>query len=217
MPEQNAPRAAHPEPLTPEGFAHAVPVSRETLARLKTFETLLVEWNTRQNLVSHNSLSDVWRRHFLDSAQLAPLIPESARTLVDLGTGAGFPGLVLAELYRNRLKVRLVEATAKKCRFLQEVAGRLELPVEVVNGRIEDLPRQAFDVVTARACAPLPRLLGHAQHFAGRTTTMLFLKGQNVEAELTDSSKSWRMNLIRHPSVTDPSARVLEVRELAHV
>ena len=217
MSVQNAPHDALPEPLKPGGFAEAVPVSRETLARLKTYASLLAEWNSRHNLVSQNSLRDVWRRHFLDSAQLAALIPSTAQTLIDLGSGAGFPGLVLAELCRDQLKVTLVEATAKKCRFLETVVARLDLAVEVVNARLEDLPVQRFDIVTARACAPLTRLLGHAQQFAGPNTRMLFLKGQNVEAELTDSSKSWRMTLFRHPSATDPSARVLEVRELAHV
>ena len=198
----------------PTEFAEAIDVSRETLARLKAYAGLLVDWNARHNLVSQASLEDVWRRHFLDSAQLARLVPDSARTLVDLGSGAGFPGLVLAELLRGRVAVTLVEATAKKCRFLEAVSGRLELPVVIHNSRAEDLPREIFDVVTARACAPLPLLLRYAQHFAGPATTCLFLKGQNVAAELTEARKSWRMKVRQHPSLSDASGVILQVGEL---
>lgn len=199
----------------PQDFARAANVSRETLARLETYAALLAEWSARYNLVSANSLKDVWRRHFWDSAQLAPFIPSTARTLADLGSGAGFPGLVLAELMRGRLEVTLYEATAKKSRFLVEVAKQLDLPVAVQNVRVEDAPREIFDVVTARACAPLPRLLGHAQHFAGPGTIMLLLKGQNVEVELTEARKSWRMELRRHQSLSDASGVILEIGGLA--
>jgi 16S rRNA (guanine527-N7)-methyltransferase len=162
------------EPFGPEDFARAANVSRETLARLEAYAGLLADWNARHNLVSARSLNDVWRRHFWDSAQLASFIPPSARTLADLGSGAGFPGLVLAELLRGRVAVTLYEATAKKCRFLEAVAQKLQLPVEVLNLRIEDAPYRAFDIVTARACAPLPGLLHHAQHLSGPTTLGLF-------------------------------------------
>jgi 16S rRNA (guanine527-N7)-methyltransferase len=202
-------------PFGPEDLAAAANVSRETLARLKAYAGVLADWNARHNLVSARSLDDVWRRHFWDSAQLVRFIPDTARTLVDLGTGAGFPGLVLAELFRGRLDVTLIEATAKKCRFLEAVAGRLALPITISNTRIEDAPARVFDVVTARACAPLPRLLLHAQHFAGPKTKCLFLKGQNVEVELTEARKSWRMQLGRHQSLSDPLGVVLEIGELA--
>ncbi len=199
----------------PAEFATATDVSRETLARLKAYGGLLADWNVRHNLVSRSSLEDMWRRHFLDSAQLVRLVPAKARTLIDLGSGAGFPGLVLAELLRGRVQVTLIEATAKKCRFLEAVAQRLGLPVVVKNERAEDAARSAFDVVTARACAPLPLLLHYAQHFAGPTTTCLFLKGQNVEAELTEARKSWRMKLRQHISLSDASGVILEIGELA--
>jgi len=200
----------------PETFAAATGVSRETLGRLVLYADLLRHWNAIHNLVSDASLEDLWRRHFLDSAQLLPFIPEDARSLADLGSGAGFPGLVLAELLRGRPGFRAVlfEATAKKCRFLAEVAARLELEVEIRNVRVEDAPAQAFDVVTARACAPLPKLLAYAQRFWAPHTVGLFLKGQNVEAELTEARKSWKIAALKHPSLTDPSGVVLEVREL---
>ncbi len=208
-----------PEPFGPEEFAHASGVSRETLARLKAYVALLTEWNARQNLVSAASLADVWRRHVWDLAQLMEFIPAEAMSLVDLGSGAGFPGLVLAALLRERAGFRTVlyEATTKKCQFLEAAAVRMEVAAEIRNARIEEAGPEPFDVVAARACAPLSKLLAYAQHFQGRRTLNLFLKGQSVEAELTESHKSWRMRLKRHPSRTDPSGVILEIRELRHV
>ncbi len=216
MSAQIALPVAPAEPFGAAEFAAAANVSRETLARLKTYAGMLVDWNARHNLVSDKSLADVWRRHFWDSAQLAPFIPKSSETLADLGSGAGFPGLVLAELLRDRLTVELYESTAKKAKFLQAVTERLCLPVQVRNARIEEAQRKVFDVITARACAPLPRLLGYAQHFAGPDTVLLFLKGQNVGAELTEAHKSWKMKVRQHQSLSDPSGVILEIRELAH-
>ena len=206
--------AAQAEPFDAAAFAAATNVSRETLARLKAYAGMLEDWNARHNLVSEKSLSEVWRRHFWDSAQLAPLIPESARTLADLGSGAGFPGLVLAEMLRDRVTVELFEATAKKAKFLDAVAQRLVLPVKVRNERIESARRHRVDVVTARACAPLPKLLAYAQHFVGPETVLLFLKGQNIGVELTEAHKSWKMKVRRHQSLTDSSGVILEIREL---
>jgi 16S rRNA (guanine527-N7)-methyltransferase len=207
------------EILTADDLARAVPVSRETLARLKAYVGLLEEWNARHNLVSQASLADVWRRHVWDSAQLLPLIPPDAGSLVDLGSGAGFPGLVLACLLRERAGFRTVlyESIAKKCRFLEAAAGRMALAVEVRNARMESAGKEVFDVVTARACAPLGKLLGYAQQFQGPATVNLFLKGQSVEAELTEAHKSWRMKVLRRASQTDPSGVILAIRELSHV
>jgi 16S rRNA (guanine527-N7)-methyltransferase len=159
----------------------------------------------------------VWARHIWDSAQLAAYIPQTAKTLVDLGSGAGFPGLVLAELLRGRVHVTLFEATTKKSAFLKAVRDRLGLDTIIRNERMETAPSQAFDVVTARACAPLDKLLGYAQKFVGPESMCLFLKGQNVGAELTQARKSWKMRVLQHPSRTDPSGTILEVRELSHV
>ena len=153
----------------PEEFAAAQNVSRETLARLKAFVALLTEWNARHNLVSAKSLDNVWHRHVWDSAQLVRFIPASTNNLVDLGSGAGFPGIVLATLLRERSGFRAVlyESIAKKCRFLEEAAQRLSLNVEVRNARMEAAKREPFDLVTARACAPLAKLLGYARPFQG--------------------------------------------------
>jgi 16S rRNA (guanine527-N7)-methyltransferase len=203
--------------MTPDEFAVAANVSRETLARLKAYGGLLTDWNARHNLVSQASLADLWQRHMLDSAQLAPLVPAGAKTLADLGSGAGFPGLVLALLLEGRVKVTLFEATRKKCDFLAAAADKMRLAVEIRRERIEESQAEPFDVVTARACAPLAKLLGYAQHFAGSRTVSLFLKGQNVEAELTEAHKFWRMKLTRHPSQTHAESAVLEVSQLKGV
>jgi 16S rRNA (guanine527-N7)-methyltransferase len=204
-----------PDRFGPEDFAAAAGVSRETLTRLEAYVALLIEWNAQHNLVSERSLEDVWRRHVWDSAQLAAFIPEAAASLVDLGSGAGFPGLVLAVL-RPDLHVVLTESVAKKSRFLEAAASSLGAKAEIRNARLEDGPREPFDVVTARACAPLDRLLGYAQRFQGRGTVSLLLKGQSVEAELTQARKSWSMKLLKHTSLTDPSGTILEIRELRH-
>ena len=206
------------EAFGPEEFAASAHVSRETLARLKLYAGMLADWNTRQNLVSRASLNDVWMRHFWDSAQLVPLIASNARSLVDLGSGAGFPGLVLAELLREReIRVVLYEATQKKREFLNAVIQRLKLTVEVRGDRIEAATPQPFDVIVARALAPLSKLLAYAQPFWGKNTVGLFPKGQNLGAELTEAHKYWKMMLQKHPSRTSTTGVVLEIRGLSRV
>ncbi len=202
-----------------EAFAKAHDVSRETLALLETYVALLGDWNQRHNLVSEKSLENVWHRHVWDSAQLIRFVPKTATSLVDLGSGAGFPGIVLAAMLRERPQFRTVlyESIAKKCRFLEEVAGQLKLNVEVRNARMEEAKREPFGLVTARACAPLAKLLGYARPFQDSRTVNLFLKGQNVESELTEARTSWRMKVVRHDSLTDPSGVTLEIRDLSHV
>lgn len=202
--------------VSPEEFASEEGVSRETLARLEIYVEMLVDWNRLHNLVSEASLADVWRRHVWDSAQLARYIPARARTLVDLGSGAGFPGLVLAELLRGRTKATLIESVGKKCQFLRAVAVKLGLDCDICHSRIESFTTAPYDVITARACAPLSKLLGYAQHFTGPETVTLFLKGQNLGVELTDARKSWKIRYVEHPSRTDPSGSVLEIREFRH-
>ncbi|MGH6829522.1 MAG: 16S rRNA (guanine(527)-N(7))-methyltransferase RsmG [Rhizomicrobium sp.] len=182
------------------------------MAHLETMAQLLISWNRKHNLVSARSLDDLWRRHFWDCAQIAPHIAPDARTLVDFGSGAGFPGLVLAEILRGRVAITMFEATAKKCAFLVAAAEAMTLPVRIRSERIEDAQPQAYDVVTARACAPLARLIGYAQRFCGPNTVCLFLKGRNVGPELTIAHKSWKMNVRQIPSLTDPSGVILALR-----
>ncbi len=203
-------------PFGPEEFAAATGVSRETRGLLETYAAMLRDWNSRHNLVSENTLPDVWHRHMLDSAQLEPLIPAKAQTLADLGSGAGFPGLVLAILRRDRLRVTLFEATKKKADFLSAVTQALSLPVTVCTDRIEAAPAEIFHVLTARAFAPLDPLLAQAHKFVGPRTICLFLKGQKLGLELTEAARHWKMNIQKHPSKTHPLGVILEIRDLQH-
>lgn len=207
---------APPESFGPAEFQAATGVSRETLARLKLYVGLLQDWNARINLVSSRSLEEVWKRHIFDSAQLAAFIPPEARTLVDLGSGAGFPGLVLAILQAEShpLRVVLYEAIAKKCRFLNEIAWRVGIAVEIRNERIEAAKPEPFDVVTARACASLTQLLSYAAPFQDKNTLCLFLKGQSVGAELSEASQTWDFTVDQAPSRSDPSGVILKIRGL---
>ena len=166
------------------------------------------------NLVGRDTIPDLWRRHILDSAQLHRFVPGSAESLIDLGSGAGLPGLVLAIL--GVPGVELVEADSRKAAFLREAARITAAAVTIRPCRIQAVPPHLVRVVTARACAPLSKLLSYAQHFAGPQTTCLFPKGQNVGHELTQARKFWKMKVQQHPSLTDPSGVVLEIRELAN-
>jgi 16S rRNA (guanine527-N7)-methyltransferase len=199
-------------PLTPDGFAGLTGVSRETLERLGAYAELLRRWSGRINLVSRNTLGDLWRRHFLDSAQLLPFIPNKTRRLVDLGSGAGFPGLVLAIL--GVPGVELVESDARKCVFLREAARIVNAPVAITDSRIETVKPSTAEIVTARACAPLDKLLPLAQRFIGPNTLCLFLKGEHVEEELTAARQGWRMTAARHPSRADPRGVILKLEQI---
>lgn len=203
--------------MTPEEFAAAARVSRETLARLEKYDAVLMDWSARHNLVARSTLPDRWRRHFLDSAQLYPLIPAGARTLVDLGSGAGFPGLVLAAMgAESGLSATLIESTRKKAAFLRAAAGAMGLAnVSVIPERIESIAISPPDVITARALASLAKLLAYAHEIAGENTVCLFLKGQDVEDELTEAAKSWQMDVVSHPSMTSAGSVILEVRNIA--
>lgn len=192
-------------------------VARETVSRLSTFVDLLWERNQQLNLVAESTLPQVWHRHILDSAQLVPLVPEDARTIVDLGSGAGFPGMVLAIMLADRpgLCVHLIESIQKKCRFLEDVAAATGAPVKVHWARAETLPDLKADVVTARALAPLDKLLGLAFPFFRDGTIGLFLKGKSLPAELTPATKSWTLDSTSIPSRSDPSGTVLRVTGLS--
>jgi 16S rRNA (guanine527-N7)-methyltransferase len=188
-------------------------VSRETRARLNTYAELLRKWQRSINLVGPRTLDDLWNRHFIDSAQLMPLIPSTARVLVDFGSGAGFPGLVLAIL--GMAQVHLIESDQRKATFLREVARATGTAITVHTKRIEQVTPFPADVVSARALAPLSDLLGYAAPFIGPDSLCLFPKGQMVEDELTAASKTWNMNIDRIQSVTDPSATILRVSQVS--
>jgi len=172
------------------------------------------------NLVSAASFADRWRRHYADSVQLARLIPSAACAHVDLGSGAGFPGLVLAAVMADRRgwRTHLVESTQKKARFLEAAAAAMAAPVAVHAERAETMarPPQA-DVVTARALAPLPKLLSYAARFIAPGGVCLFPKGRDVDTELTEAAKSWMFDAVFHPSHTSTEGVVLELKDLRRV
>lgn len=196
-------------PLTAADFRERVGVSGETLARLEALVALLDKWQARINLVGRGTLADVWRRHILDSAQLAPLLPAAPRTVVDLGSGAGFPGLVLAIL--GVPGVHLIESDGRKCAFLQEAARATGAAVTIHRLRAESAPPLVADAITARALAPLADLLDLAEKFLAPHTICVFPKGRGAEEELTDAQKTWMMTATRIASVTDSDATVLKL------
>jgi 16S rRNA (guanine527-N7)-methyltransferase len=199
--------------MTSEEFQRETAVSRETLERLEVYATLLKKWQTSINLVSSGTLLDLWRRHFLDSAQLLILAPSSAQVWLDIGSGAGFPGLVLAIL--GAPDVHLVDSDGRKCAFLGEVARATGTQVAIHRCRVGSLAPLTADVICARALAPLSNLLAMAADFVGFETIGLFPKGQDVEKELTEASKSWSMVVERLASRSDPSGVILRVKGLS--
>ena len=201
-----------PPPLTAQGFAEIFPVSRETLARFEAYAELLTRWSARINLVGRDTIADLWRRHFLNSAQLRPLVPDGAESLIDLGSGAGFPGLVLAILGVG--EVELVEADSRKAAFLREAARVAEASVTIRPCRIAAVPAHSVGVVTARALAPLDRLLDLARPFLGADTVCLFPKGERAGEELTLARKRWTMTVVLHNSIADPRGVVLRLHQV---
>ena len=186
--------------------------SEAALADLDRYRLMLEEGNAVMNLVGPASLPDFWNRHALDSAQLLPLAPH-ARIWADLGAGAGLPGVVLAILLKgvDGAKVWLIDSQAKRCRFLERVVSSLSLPAEVVNARAETLAIKA-DVVTARACAPLDKLLDFAKPYRARGAEALFLKGEKAEDEIAEARRRHRFEADVLASQSDPRGRVLRIR-----
>ncbi len=193
------------------------PVSRETAARLDRFVALLLQWQQHTNLIARSTEPTIWTRHIADSLQLLDLAPD-AKIWVDLGSGGGFPGLVIACALAETpgAQVHLVESIGKKAAFLREAARACGVPAIVHAERIADFVKHApdhIDVVTARAVAPLGKLLGEASPLLKRGTLGLFPKGQDVAAELTDAAKYWKkMRMALTQSRTDPNARIVVVR-----
>jgi 16S rRNA (guanine527-N7)-methyltransferase len=203
----------------PQDFAEAFKVPRETIHRLSRYADLLAHWQARTNLISPSTLPVLWSRHFADSAQLCALAPD-ARLWLDLGSGAGFPGLVVAILQTGRpdFRMHLVESNRKKCAFLAEVARETKALVDIHPMRIEELAESAQslkpDVVSARALAPMPRLLELACPFFGPGTRGLFLKGREAEAEIEAARANWDFALRLHPSLTSTDSHIVEITEL---
>jgi 16S rRNA (guanine527-N7)-methyltransferase len=188
-------------------LARQYDVPRETMERLDAFAAMLREENERQNLVSRASLDQLWLRHIADSAQLLNFVPSPAATWVDLGTGAGFPGLIVAMLHGG--PVTLVEERRLRADFLHRAAESLELAVEIVAGKAERMERRPFDVISARAFAPLERLLQLGTALSTTKSIWLLPKGRNAQTELEALDPSWQGDFRLEPSVTDPDARII--------
>jgi 16S rRNA (guanine527-N7)-methyltransferase len=200
--------------MTAEEFQRLTQAAPERMAELGRFLVRLTEANAVMNLVGPDSLPDFWNRHAWDSAQLLDLAP-GERTWADLGAGAGFPGLVLAILLKRRADghVWLIESLQKRCRFLQSIVDELSLPATVIWGRAEQQVIKV-DVVTARAVAPMEKLLGYAQPYLQRGAQGLFLKGEKAELELRDAAKVWQVEADLSVSRSDPRGRIVTVRSL---
>lgn len=190
-------------------------VSRETFARLELYAGLLEKWQNSINLVSKSSLSDMWQRHFLDSAQLYPLVKEKGGALADIGSGAGFPGLVLGIL--GVKDVHLIESDIRKAVFLREVARACDAPVKVHACRIEESPVQDAAIVTARALAGLPQLLDYAAPLLKEGGFCVFLKGQTAEEEIAAAQEKWKFSIKKQQSITGDNGAVLVLKEIARV
>jgi 16S rRNA (guanine527-N7)-methyltransferase len=194
----------------------AGPVSRETFEKLSAFEQLFLKWNRRINLSAQSTETGIWERHILDSAQLARIAPLE-KSWLDLGSGGGFPGLVMAFLLAARGgSIDLVESNRKKAAFLQSAVGQFNLPARVITRRIKDsyaLVSQP-EILTARALAPLPALLGLAAPWLTAGARGLFHKGRDYRAEVKESAHQWKFDLVEHRSMTDPQGVILELRDL---
>jgi 16S rRNA (guanine527-N7)-methyltransferase len=190
-------------------------VSRETYSALNAFAALLLRWNRTVNLISRRDEPDLWPRHISDSLQLVPLIPPGTQRGIDLGSGAGFPGLVLS--IATRIPFDLIEADLRKAAFLRESARTTGAPATVHPVRAEAATVPPAPLVTARALAPLPDLLSLAAPFLASGGTCLFLKGANASSELTAAAAEWHMRVERVPSQTAPDACILRISDIARV
>jgi len=204
--------------MTLEGFQNQANLPEALLEDIKTYVDLLEKWQKSINLVSTATLADVWSRHVLDSAQIYPLIPANAKKVIDLGSGAGFPGLLLGLYFKHYggPEIHLVESDTRKCSFLTEVSNRTNTGAIVHAHRVEAIKGLKADVVTARALAPLSKLIKMSRKFDDGDTTYIFLKGQKAQEELTDARKGWKMNVTETISQTLSAATILTLKGVKH-
>jgi 16S rRNA (guanine527-N7)-methyltransferase len=210
--------------MNAEQFQRQTNVSRETLEMYQTWLNLLNHWNKRINLVARSTLHDFWLRHALDSWQVAELLPQDAKgatkTVLDMGAGAGFPGIAMAIALRDtpKAQITLVESNGKKCNFLRTVIRELNLPAKAVQTRIENFEppkaEERFHVITARAFAPLPKLLKYSHLFWGKETVAILPKGESWQAEVDEARKTYDFDLETSKSQTNADAKILTFTNL---
>ena len=200
-----------------ERFAETFDVSRETSKRLEIYASLIEKWNRTINLVAPSTLSEIWTRHFTDSAELFSLANQHKGRWVDMGSGGGFPGLVIAIVAAEKapsLQVTCIESDLRKCEFMRTVCRATEVTVGILTRRIEDAPPQSADIISARALAPLSRLLPYAQRHLAPGGRAIFSKGRNWQSEIDEALASWRFSVENHPSLTDPESRILVIGDI---
>ncbi len=201
----------------PEDAIRLTGVSRETLGRVRSYLATLDQWRERINLIGPGEGRHLWRRHVLDSLQLIEQISFEDLSVADLGSGAGFPGLVIACALAERpgASVTLVEKSPRKSEFLRAAIAAQGLPARVLNIRLEDSPGRKFDLVTARALAPLPKLLGYAHDWLKPSGKALLMKGRDTAAELAEARLAWTFEMSERESLSSPEGRVLRISSIA--
>lgn len=192
-------------------------VSRETINDLENYKTLVLEWNERFNLISKSSVNYIWDRHIIDSLQLYEYLKDDDVLLYDFGSGAGFPAIVLSIVAKEKnpnLKIVLIESIKKKATFLEEVKNRLNLNIDVVNDRIENIKKIKVNVITSRAMASLNKLLEYANPFCNKKTRLIFPKGIKWEEELKEAKKNWIFDYNVIGSKTDETGHIFIISNL---
>jgi len=204
---------------TYDKFCSHVTVSRETYEKLCVFHKILIKWQNSINLISKNTIKSIWERHFLDSAQLYKFIKDVDGNILDFGSGAGFPGMVLAIM--GKKNIHLVESDHKKCVFLKEIAMLTETDITIHNCRIEDLSFINVDLITCRALASLSKLINYVEIFINKSLgekrefpNMLFLKGKSYYSEVLEFSKNRKINFKEYPSITDKYGKILYIKKV---
>jgi len=204
---------------TYESFCSQVVVSRETYEKLRIFHETLIKWQKSVNLISKDSIKNIWIRHFLDSAQLYSFIKDIKGNVIDFGSGAGFPGLILAIM--GKKNIHLVESDHKKCVFLKEVSILTDVDVTIHNCRIENLSSIKVDLITSRALAPLNKLINYVEIFVNKSTIgkknlpkLLFLKGKSWKSEILELNKTKKIKCQEFPSLTDNYGRVIYIDKI---
>lgn len=200
-----------------KNFMEKYSVSCETMELLNVYHDLLVEWQSKFNLVSNSSLQYAWNRHFEDSVQLYEYIPKNAVSLIDFGSGAGFPAMVLAIIAKEKtpyLNFTLVESIKKKTLYLNEVALKTGVSVNIINDRIENIKKQKYDVITSRAMTSLNDLLKYAYPFCHKQTVCIFPKGKNYSSELAEAHKTWKFKCDIKQSKVSDEGKILIVTDI---
>ncbi len=192
-------------------------VSRETISNLKVFQNQVLEYNNKFNLISKTSAIDIWNRHIVDSLQIINLLKEEDRFLYDFGSGAGFPGIVLAIACKNaypNIKIKLIESIGKKASFLDYINKKMDLNVDVIQERIENVTLPKADVITSRALGRLDKLLNYALPFCSDKTRLIFLKGEKWNKEVEEAQRRWFFKYQAIESITSKEGRILCVESL---